>query len=261
MSTPSPDTAIPEAADILDIQRQGTPAPLQYAKPKTLGARHKLTWPPKASLQRPNTDIFTVCPGSWRLRHSPNNPLAGADGMAGVTTTNAFVANFFIAAFGLVVTAQWELSIGNVFVYTVFSAFGLFYAGYGALLTPAFGVAQAHGGTGTTEYNNSVGFFMILWMVFVFTFLVTPLPSNIAYILVYLFIDLGFLAVAASYFAKADGHGATVVALQKAGGAFCFLAGLMGWYIVFHLLLQDSLLDLQLGDTSRLFGKRKEKGI
>lgn len=43
----------------------------------------------------------------------------------GVTTENAFVANFFfIAAFGLVITAQWELSIGNGFAYTVFSAFG-----------------------------------------------------------------------------------------------------------------------------------------
>jgi len=43
----------------------------------------------------------------------------------GVTTENVFVANFFfIAAFGLVITAQWELSIGNGFAYTVFSAFG-----------------------------------------------------------------------------------------------------------------------------------------
>jgi uncharacterized protein len=43
----------------------------------------------------------------------------------GVTTDNVFVANFFfIAAFGLVITAQWELSIGNGFAYTVFSAFG-----------------------------------------------------------------------------------------------------------------------------------------
>lgn len=39
---------------------------------------------------------------------------------------NAYVANFFfISAFGLVVTAQWELSIGNGFAYTVFSAFGM----------------------------------------------------------------------------------------------------------------------------------------
>ena len=43
----------------------------------------------------------------------------------GVVITNVFVANFFFAAaIGLVVTAQWELSIGNGFAYTVFSAFG-----------------------------------------------------------------------------------------------------------------------------------------
>jgi len=203
----------------------------------------------------------------------------------GVTTDNVFVGNFFfIAAFGLVVTAQWELSIGNGFAYTVFSAFGewsisshprhfyqsqklmittilysgLFYAGYGALLTPAFGVVESYGGQ-TAEYNNAVGFFMILWTVFVFTFLVASLPSNIAYILVFLFVDLGFLTVAASYFAAADGHQTSSIALKKSGGVFCFLAGLVGWYIVFHLLLQDSLLDIPLGDTSRFFGKRKNK--
>ncbi|KAJ5352894.1 hypothetical protein N7452_001868 [Penicillium brevicompactum] len=178
----------------------------------------------------------------------------------GVTTGNVFVGNFFfIAAFGLVVTAQWELSVGNGFAYTVFSAFGLFYAGYGAILTPAFGVAQAYGGATTPEYNNAVGFFMILWTVFVFTFLIASIPSNIAYILVFLFVDLGFLTVAASYFALADGHAASADALKKSGGVFCFLAGLVGWYIVFHLLLKESLLDLPLGDTSRLFGKKKKR--
>lgn len=199
----------------------------------------------------------------------------------GVTTDNVFVANFFfIAAFGLVVTAQWELSIGNGFAYTVFSPFGefpsfwhlrrreaeidhlgLFYAGYGAILTPAFGVAQAYGGTNTPEYNNAVGFFMILWTVFVFTFLIASLPSNVAYILVFLFVDLGFLTVAASYFALADGNAAASVALKKSGGVFCFLAGLVGWYIVFHLMLLESLVDLPLGDTSRFLGRRRNSKL
>lgn len=195
----------------------------------------------------------------------------------GVTTTNAFVANFFfISAFGLVVTAQWELSVGNGFAYTVFSAFGmstvvrqetamgtlmhtgLFYAGYGALLTPAFGVQQAYGDD-ITQYNNAVGFFMILWTVFVFTFLIASIPSNIAYILVFLFVDLGFMLVAASYFAQADGKANISVSLKIAGGVFCFLAGLVGWYIVFHLLLKDSLVDLPLGDTSRYFAKTRKR--
>ncbi|CBF89632.1 hypothetical protein AN0366.2 [Aspergillus nidulans FGSC A4] len=242
MSTPSADSGSPKAAETLDIERQGAPVPAHYVKPKTLGAGSAL------ALGAFGTTLTTLSLALMEWRS--------------VKTTNAFVANFFfIAAFGLVVTAQWELSIGNGFAYTVFSAFGLFYAGYGALLTPAFGVAQAYGGIDTVEYNNAVGFFMILWTVFVFTFLIASLPSNIAYILVFLFVDLGFLTVAASYFALADGHAESAIALQKAGGAFCFVAGLIGWYIVFHLLLQDSLLDLPLGDTSRFFGKRKEKGV
>lgn len=43
----------------------------------------------------------------------------------GVTVTNVYIANFFfIAAFGLVVTAQWELAIGNGLAYSIYSAFG-----------------------------------------------------------------------------------------------------------------------------------------
>jgi len=44
----------------------------------------------------------------------------------GVTITNVFVANFiFTAGIAMVVTAQWEMSVGNGFAYTVFSAFGM----------------------------------------------------------------------------------------------------------------------------------------
>lgn len=43
----------------------------------------------------------------------------------GVTTANAYIANFFfLAAFGLLVTAQWELAVGNGLSYSIFSAFG-----------------------------------------------------------------------------------------------------------------------------------------
>ena len=44
----------------------------------------------------------------------------------GVTTTNLFIGNFFfVAGLGMTITAQWELSAGNGFAYTVFSAFGM----------------------------------------------------------------------------------------------------------------------------------------
>ncbi|CAN9174133.1 unnamed protein product [Alternaria alternata] len=176
----------------------------------------------------------------------------------GVTTANVFVANFFFAAaFGLVVTAQWELSVGNGFAYTVFSAFGLFYAGYGAILTPAFGVQAAYGDN-VKEYNNALGFFMIMWTVFALVFLVASLPTNLVYIIIFFCVELGFLLVSASYFAVADGHPAASISLKKGGGAFCFLAGLTGWYLTFALLLKDSIVELPLGDTSRFFAKSRK---
>lgn len=104
----------------------------------------------------------------------------------GVDTKNVFIANFFfLAAIGMVITAQWELVRGNGYGYVVLSAFGrfilagpyfidpifrylgadgrptgLFYGGYGAIITPAFGVEASFGGD-TTQYYNASGFFMI----------------------------------------------------------------------------------------------------
>lgn len=47
--------------------------------------------------------------------------------LRGVVVTNVFIGNFFfVAALGLLISAQWELSVGNGFSYTVFSAFGEF---------------------------------------------------------------------------------------------------------------------------------------
>ena len=60
----------------------------------------------------------------------------------------------------MVVSAQWELVLGNTYAYTVLSAFGFFYGGFGAIVTPLFGVQAAYG-TNTTGYNNALGFFVL----------------------------------------------------------------------------------------------------
>lgn len=39
------------------------------------------------------------------------------------------------------------------------------------------------------------------------------------------------MLVAASYFAAADGHPNSALALKKGGGAFCFVSGIIGWYV------------------------------
>jgi uncharacterized protein len=63
----------------------------------------------------------------------------------------------------------------------------------------------------------------------VLTFLIASLPVNLVYIAIFSFVDLGFLFVASSYFAEADGHHDSSIGLKKTGGVFLFLGGLVGW--------------------------------
>ena len=60
----------------------------------------------------------------------------------------------------MVISAQWEIVRGNTYAYTVLSAFGLFYGGFGAIITPLFGVEASYAGN-TAEYNNALGFFVL----------------------------------------------------------------------------------------------------
>ena len=47
---------------------------------------------------------------------------------------------------------------------------------------------------------------------------------------------------------------AASVALKKAGGAFAFISGMLGYYAVGHLMCQEALFfSFPLGDTSCLF--------
>ncbi|KAK4235828.1 GPR1/FUN34/yaaH family-domain-containing protein [Achaetomium macrosporum] len=179
-------------------------------------------------------------------------------GWRDVSVTNAFVGNlFFAAGLGMFVTAQWEMAIGNGFSYTVFAGFGAFYAGYGAILTPSFGVREAYGDD-VTMYYNALGFYFIMWMVFTLALLVASLPSNLVFILIFAFVKLAFLFISASYMALADGK-SSATGLLKTGGVFCFLAGLLGWYLTFAMLLQDAIIELPLGDTSRYFGGKRKR--
>lgn len=83
-------------------------------------------------------------------------------GFRGVSLTNAFIGDFLgVAGIGMLITAQWELVLGNSYAYTVLAAFALFYAGFGFILSPFFGIADAYGGSSTPEYNNALGFFVL----------------------------------------------------------------------------------------------------
>lgn len=83
-------------------------------------------------------------------------------GFRGLAVTNAFIGDFLaVAGIGMNISAQWELVLGNTYAYTVLSAFGFFYLGFGFIVTPTFGVADAYGGADTAAYNNAIGLFTL----------------------------------------------------------------------------------------------------
>lgn len=83
--------------------------------------------------------------------------------------------------------------------------------------------------------------------------------SNLVYIGIFFTVQMAFTLVAASYFAAADGHKSTSIALKKTGGVFAFLSGLLGYYTVGNLMCQDALgFPFPMGDTSHYFRQKKE---
>jgi len=178
-------------------------------------------------------------------------------GWRGVTVSNAFIGDFFfIAGIGMIISAQWELVRGNSFGYTVFTAFGFFYSGYGAIVTPIFGVKQAYADN-IVEYNNALGFWVLMWGILNLFFLIGSIPISLIYIGIFAFVELAFLLIGASYFATADGNISTGTALMKAGGAFAFCSAMCGWYTLANLMCQQTFFfSFPMGDTSRFFQPR-----
>ncbi|KXG50998.1 GPR1/FUN34/yaaH protein [Penicillium griseofulvum] len=179
----------------------------------------------------------------------------------GAAITNAYIGNcFFTAGLGLVLVAQWELVRGNSFGHTVFGGFGLFNLAFGAINAPAFGVAEAFKND-PAALNNAIGYFLLVWGIFVLFFTIAAMPMNFVYTAMLGTSQITYTVLAASYFSFADDNVSTGVALKKAAGAFGFVSGLFAWYTVGHLMCQDALLfSFPLGDTSPLYARlRRQK--
>lgn len=198
-------------------------------------------------------------------------------GFRGVGVTNAFIGDFFgVAGIGMVVAAQWEIVRGNTYAFTVLSAFGLFYAGFGFIITPFFGVAASYpGGANDPMYLNALGFFVLskcvpklekpleinvdmktVWAVLNIFFLIGSLPLNLVYIGIFFTVEMAFTLVAAGYFCAADGKAAQAKAINTSAGAFAFASGMLGFYTMGNLMCQEALrFSFPMGDTSRFFKK------
>ncbi|RAK93485.1 hypothetical protein BO79DRAFT_267645 [Aspergillus costaricaensis CBS 115574] len=174
----------------------------------------------------------------------------------GVSVQDVFIGNFcFVGCIALLISAQWELVRGNTFSYTVLSAFGLFYGGYGAILLPSLGIAEAYGGK-TSEYYNAMGFFILIWTVCNTFFVIASLAINVVYFAIFVAIEICFGLTAAANFIQADGDEELSLKVMQVAGAFGFVAGCLGFYAVAHGLCQETMrVRVPMGDTSTFFKK------
>ncbi|KAG8417375.1 hypothetical protein J3458_004884 [Metarhizium acridum] len=126
-------------------------------------------------------------------------------------------------------------------------------------MIPSFGVVDAYGGL-TPEYYNAFGFFILIWAVLNIFFLLASIRLNLVYVSIFACIELCLILDGASQFAKADGHHDTYSRMQKAAGAFGFVAGLLGYYCTAHYLCEEALgFAVPMGDLSKRSLRQKGK--
>lgn len=145
--------------------------PVQKRLQRKRGGRHMLTRHIQAPMAMGGfaTTLLTVSLAMMEFR--------------GVHVQTVFVGNLcFVAGIGLLISAQWEVGNGQgqhlllygppVFWYQVADSKiqerlwlmcykSLFYGGYGAIMIPVLGIADAYGGDDTPEYYNAIGFFVL----------------------------------------------------------------------------------------------------
>lgn len=124
------------------------------------------------------------------------------------------------------------MAVGNTFGATALSSYGGFWLSYAILLTPGFHALDVYAETAADE-ASVLGFFLTGWFIFTFILLLCTLRSTIMFFLLFLTLDLAFLMLACSEFAKSNGNAAAATSLQHAGGGFGLLSAFLAWYNAF----------------------------
>ncbi|KAG6368900.1 hypothetical protein INS49_003118 [Diaporthe citri] len=157
-------------------------------------------------------------------------------GARGVENEGMFIGNLLLlAGLGLIITAQWEMVRGNTFGYTILSAFGFYYAGYGMrilkffleecsrwLIRPSMVLLEFHLLPRILiDTNNALQY------------------GNVANIIVYGALELLYILSSAAKFAMADGDFPTGRILTRTAGAFGAISALSGFYLLYQGLCEQ----------------------
>ncbi|TAQ86418.1 hypothetical protein B7494_g5260 [Chlorociboria aeruginascens] len=201
---------------------------------------------------------------------------AGGNGAA---STGSY---YFFGGLLMILGGSLEFVLGNTFPFVVFVSFGAFWLAFAATLQPFYNAYGAYSTTGTAAdglqtvgFNASFGFFMIFMGLLCLIYFICSLRTNVAFVIIFLALTLAFSLLAATYWknaeaiaATAQGNAntsasllATVGRVQKAAGAFAFVAALAGWWIFFAIMLAalDFPFQVPVGDLSTMIKGASER--
>ncbi|KFZ02700.1 hypothetical protein V500_00016 [Pseudogymnoascus sp. VKM F-4518 (FW-2643)] len=183
----------------------------------------------------------------------------GGSGGGGAATIGTYL---FVGGLLMVIAGIFECLLGNTFPFVVSCGFGGFWFTMGSTLSPGFGSYAAY----TPELNTptlgltapgflaSFAFFFLCMAVFSFICLVCTLRTNIAQVIIFLFLTIQYSILASANWIQADGDVDRANRINVAGGAAGFVVISAGWYLFAAQMLMavDFPIVLPVGDLSRL---------
>jgi len=135
---------------------------------------------------------------------------------------------------------MWEFAVGNTFGATALSSYGGFWISYAILISAggqSYGATEAY--TDESQLTNALGFYLAGWFIFTFILLICTLKSNLAFFLLFFFLDITFLLLAIGHFIQTP-EGKETIPIIKAGGIFGLLAAFVAWYNALAQLAENS---------------------
>jgi len=172
---------------------------------------------------------------------------------------------FFVGPVLLILTTIFEWIMGNFFSMMVCGLFSVFWLSFGMLQLPTLGLAAPYSTTGTNavtgaaspEFNAVIALYLIVWGFALFTFFIFTLKTNVVFALIFLFVTIAAWVLSGAYWMVSKGNYGSAENLQKTGGAFLFIVGCLGWYMVFVMMAAEMrmAITLPVGDLSHFWPK------
>ncbi|KAK7938010.1 uncharacterized protein PG986_014878 [Apiospora aurea] len=182
-----------------------------------------------------------------------SNILMGWHGAGPYLGLAAMGAYFFYGGGMMTVCAVFELICGNTFPAVVFASFGAFWLTYAVTLQDGvYGIVKGY--PNQAAFMNEFAYILLYMGVLCFFFMIAALRTNMAFVSLFIWLTLTFGCLAGAFFQTYNGAAALAGRLQVAGGAFAFLACIVGWWILLSLLLAsvDFPFQLPLGDLTSI---------